>query len=194
MNDLDLVGSVGRQLRSARLARGTSVSQLAQASGVSVSAIRKVEAGASSPSFQTIIKLTNQLGLVIDEVLARAQASDGQVQVIRALPHNDKAVSELAFGDLDDALLSGRVIELPARGHQLYPLGPEPGSSFAYVLEGSVALVFDDDSTEDLSAADAYHMVDQPPRVVRNASGKPARVLFVKDEQSRQKSVSGDLG
>ena len=193
MEDLDLVGSVGRQLRSARLARGSSVSQLAQASGVSVSAIRKVEAGASSPSFQTIIKLTNQLGLVIDEVLARAQASDGQVQVIRAVPRNDKAISELAFGDLDDALLSGRVIELPAHGHRLYPLGPESGSSFAYVLEGSVALVFDDDSTENLSGADAYHMVDQPPRVVRNASGKPARVLFVKDDQSRQTLMNADL-
>lgn len=192
MDDLDLVGSVGRQLRTARLARGQSVSQLAHASGVSVSAIRKVETGISSPSFQTIIKLTRQLGLVIDEVLARAQASDGMVQVIRAVPRKADTMSDMAFGDLDDALLSGRVIELPAHGHQLYPLGPEAGPSFAYVLEGAVALVFDDESAQRLDAADAYHMVAKPPRVVRNPWGTPARVLFVKDERIRGQASQAD--
>ncbi len=59
---------LGVELQRLREARGLTVEELADKSGVSVSTIRKIEGGSHTPLSETIARLARPLDLSFDEV------------------------------------------------------------------------------------------------------------------------------
>jgi transcriptional regulator with XRE-family HTH domain/mannose-6-phosphate isomerase-like protein (cupin superfamily) len=68
--------SVGAQLRERRQAAGVSLRQFARDLGVSASFVSQIENGKSQPSVATLYTICSKLNLSVDELFARAGATD----------------------------------------------------------------------------------------------------------------------
>ncbi|MBI3505629.1 MAG: helix-turn-helix transcriptional regulator [Proteobacteria bacterium] len=75
---------MGARLRTERAARGWSIEQLAEASGVSRAMISKVERAEASPTSALLGRLSGALGLTVSTLLARAEADAGRGRIVRA--------------------------------------------------------------------------------------------------------------
>jgi transcriptional regulator with XRE-family HTH domain len=68
--------ALGRRVRAARSARGWTLDQLAEHSGVSRRMIVNVESGSSSPSITTLLRLANGLGLTLADLVSDTDQPD----------------------------------------------------------------------------------------------------------------------
>lgn len=73
MSDAD----IGARIRTERLERGWSLTELAERSGVSRAMINKVERGESSPTASLLGRLSGAFGLTLSTLLARAEGARG---------------------------------------------------------------------------------------------------------------------
>lgn len=181
--------NLGRQIRLLRERRGLSLNDLARQSGVSVTAIRNIEAGRANPGLMTMVAITGRLGLSIDEFVNRIRHANKTVHVSRAPGSAQRAPIQRQLSELYEPNLRGRMLTLPAGTDMVASRKAETGPHFAYVLEGMVQLTTKDGSAHALSAGDSIHIADQPPRIVANRGRRVARMLWVKD--SRGDAASG---
>ncbi len=72
------------RIRREREARGWSIAELAEASGVSRAMISKVERAEASPTASLLGRLSGALGLTVSALLARAEADGGGGRLARA--------------------------------------------------------------------------------------------------------------
>ena len=64
--------SLGKQIKKYRKQRGIAQDKLAHLAGIAFSTLAKIEAGsAKQPTFDTIEKIANALGISIDELAGR---------------------------------------------------------------------------------------------------------------------------
>jgi len=74
--------ALGQHVRSLRRARGLTQENLASRAGLSVDAVRRMEAGLYSPSMRTVVKLCHGLGLSRSTLFASLEEPD-------ATPHHE---------------------------------------------------------------------------------------------------------
>ena len=162
---------IGRQLRLLREKSGRSLSQLAEAAGLSERAVRELEAGRTNPSLTTVVGIVDALGVSLDEVVAAARSDP-------AASHTPAAA--ILQGDVD---LSAQ-LPRPRMQARLVRLGSleigrdAPSAAvFAHVLAGAVHVNIDgEDAT--LRPGDSLHAQAGVPRTWR-ASAEGGQVLMV---------------
>jgi len=133
----------GARLRLARQARGFSQQQLATMAGVSRQAVSAVESGQSDPSLRAALRLTQALGMTVEEVfgsfspapqvVARPVAPLGGEgarvtlapvgQGLVALPLSGATVSRAGFLPAG-GLATGRADSEPGAAEPVRPIGP----------------------------------------------------------------------
>jgi transcriptional regulator with XRE-family HTH domain len=79
--DMTSQEDVGYRIRELRQSRKLSLRALAQKSGVAVSFLSKIEAGRSSPTLATLLKILEALDTSAPEFFAIAAAGDDDVLV-----------------------------------------------------------------------------------------------------------------
>lgn len=79
--------SIGQKLRAARLRKGLTQEQLAEAVGVGVTHISHLETGAGTVSLKVFIAMLNRLECSADEVLCK--------EITRAKPYVDSWLADL---------------------------------------------------------------------------------------------------
>jgi len=174
---------LGRQIRLLRERRGLSLNHLARQSGISVTGIRNIEFGRANPGLLTVVAILDVLGVSIDELVGLARRAGKTVHVSRAAeaaPARDISVQH-PLSEIDRPRMRGAMVTLPAGTDMLTARKSEAGPHFAFVLDGRVRVTLNDGTHHDLAAGDAIHIADHPPRVVANAGGRAARLLWVKD-------------
>ncbi|MGE5147463.1 MAG: helix-turn-helix domain-containing protein [Candidatus Eiseniibacteriota bacterium] len=179
------LGNLGREIRRLRERLRWSLKRLAKESGVSITAIRKIELGEANPGLVTILAIVEALGEPIDQVIGLARAKSPTVTVKRAaeLTATGERVpaTRSLTGALGDADMFGRIVTLPPHTTLAGADRTNDGARFGFVLEGTVRLTLSDGTVCDLSAGDSYHTVERPPQILANGSHRTARVLQVKD-------------
>ena len=75
----DVTGPLAARLKTEREARGWSVAELAERSGVSRAMISKVERAEASPTAALLGKLSGAFGLTLSALLARAEQASGRL-------------------------------------------------------------------------------------------------------------------
>ena len=80
----DVTGPLAARLKTEREARGWSVAELAERSGVSRAMISKVERAEASPTAALLGKLSGAFGLTLSALLARAEQASGRAGAARA--------------------------------------------------------------------------------------------------------------
>jgi transcriptional regulator with XRE-family HTH domain len=182
------LANLGRQIRGLREGRRWSLKRLAKESGISITAIRKIELGEANPGLLTILAIVDALGEPIDRVIGLARAQSSTIRVTRASEQRaaDRVPSSrnLTAG-LTDPSVVGRVVTLPPRTSIAAADRGNDGPQFGFVLEGAVRLTLSDGTVKDLSAGDSFHTVEPSPTIIANAGTKAAQLLQVKDGKGR---------
>lgn len=169
---------LGQHLRERRLAAGFTMRRLAEASGVSVAAIRALEAGGTNPSLPTVILVVEALGTTIDRALSAVRAARGRVVVTRA--GTGRCGQPLSAG-LAEAVLQAATILLAPKATGPVPPPLERHAAMCMVLDGTLAVTTAEGDRIVLETGDSYHA---EPRVVQgwaNAGHRPVRLLCAAD-------------
>lgn len=171
---------LGTRLRTARLARGLTMRELASRAGLTESFISQVERDVSSPSIASLQRICRALGLSVAELLQ----DDGAAG--RLVRREDRHVVDYpGLGARDEFLTSdvrGRLqlilstIE-PGGGTGGEPYAHESDEECVLVLEGSLDLWVGDERYH-LEEGDAITYSSRVPHRNTNPGTAPARVLF----------------
>ncbi len=172
---------VGRRLRELRTERGLSLRALAQASGVSVTAISQIEKNRVSPSVSTLQQLATALGVPVIAFFQR-QPEPRRVVYIQA---TDRTRIELPGGTLERLAADMPGLCMEPMLLQLEPgadSGPDSivhlGHEFVFCLSGAFEYEIDG-TTYPLGPGDSLLFEADLPHYWRNPGDEPATALIV---------------
>lgn len=182
--------SMGDRIRSARKAKGWTLSQLSELTSLSISFLSQIERGACAPSIASLHTICDQIGISVPEALGfpdkNGDARSESEPVIRAgqalLIH--LAGSPVGYEYLSGAF-PGRLMEIllnrfPA-GYKS-PLSPHKREEFGFVLSGHISIRIGD-RQYDLEPKDTYHFPASIPHSYATRAEEGAEVLVVSTER-----------
>ena len=181
----DLDARLGARVKLERAARGWSLTDLAQRSGVSRAMINKVERGEASPTASLLGRLSGAFGLTLSALLARTEMNRAG-RLVRAddqLRWSDPATGymrrQVAPAPGSDLPLDLVQVELPAGAAVSFPAAAYAfGRQLVWVLDG--ALTFIEGNTEHtLTAGDCLELGPPTDCTFRNDKKRPCRYAVV---------------
>lgn len=175
---------LGRYLHEQRKAAGLTLQILSERAEVGVASIRALEAGRTSPSLTTVLRVVGALGLTIDRVVAEAMATDARVVVTRAAKLHGQAGQSLSEG-LEDATLNARRVELAPGGLYKLPSSLSEAPSFCMVINGTLVAATGKADRVRLSAGDSYLARPGEVQAWANTGTEPAHLICVSDRTPR---------
>ena len=181
LEDERALGRLGRGLERVRRERNLHQSDLARLAGVTPSAISQAEAGRRGLSLDTLLLLSERLGMGLDELLAAAPTG-GYV-----LARHPRTPADPITALLDDpkAGLRAYLVRL-GPGESGAPEFPHKGAELVLVASGLVQLTIGDD-TPVLRAGDVALATTVAVTGWRNLMNGPALLFWVlRDEPPRK--------
>jgi transcriptional regulator with XRE-family HTH domain len=174
--------TLGEALRALRQTRGWSLTDLAEASGVPISTISKIENAQMSPSLVHAINLASaleaNLGFLVDRGGSALHSVVRKGRAARLdLPEMDLVLHDLQ-GDFARGLLEARLGEIAPEGRSGDEPMTHPGEEICYVLEGSMTYEIEGEC-HDLGPGDAIHFKCSAPHIWRNSAPGTTRVLWI---------------
>jgi transcriptional regulator with XRE-family HTH domain len=170
---------LGRRLRELRRTGGYPLAEVAEATGISTSFISHIENGKSDITIGRLLRLADFYSIDISDLLPGRRGPEPEV--IRKgehshMPSPDERLEIFLLGpDLRRRMVPMLTsYELGGKTADTFSM---EGENFLYVLEGKVAVTWDDGHEIVLDAGDsAYFEADLPHRYANVGSG-PARLL-----------------
>lgn len=181
-------GDIGATVRRLRKAAGLTLDGLSKRSRLSRAAISKIERGAASPTYDTLVKLAEGLGTEIEALIApNSTGSPGPVITRHGggAPQADARYRHFLLApDFRGRRLYAFETEVLARDPaDISPFDRHASEDVIYVLGGLVAVHFEGHPTAYLAAGDALQMDGRVPHaLVRRddpTTATPPRVLWV---------------
>ena len=175
-------GRLARGLTAVRRQLGLTQQELARIAGVTPSAISQAESGTRGLSLDTVVAISERLGVTVDRLLASdAPRSYHLARHDRSRRLPDRQVTAL----LSDSMLGLRayLVDLAA-GESSFPPFEHRGIALITVLRGLVQVDLDDDRPV-VRAGDALVVEDGAVRAWRNLRGEPARLQWVLRDEHR---------
>jgi XRE family transcriptional regulator, regulator of sulfur utilization len=174
---------IGAVLHGIRLAQKLSLDKVAATSGVSKSMLSQIERDLTNPTFATLWRLANALGVTIEDLLRGTNRDRGiEVTAAHAVPSLSSADSKCLVRILSPMELTGRYewYEMRFGPHGELVSDPhEPGTvEHLTVVEGRVGVESAGERQELGRGATAQYRGDQP-HAIRNLTARNARVFVV---------------
>lgn len=177
--------AVGARLRDARKARGLTLMQLSEQSGIAVSTISKAERGDIALTYDKFAALAHALQLDFDAIFGRAKRAAASpmepaftasgAQMIYDTPNYE-------YGMLANDLTGKRMV--PMRAHvRARKLSDFPdyirhsGEEFVFLLDGTLELRFETGKVFQLKQGDSLYFDSSVGHVYLSTGKKPAEVL-----------------
>ncbi|WP_319518023.1 XRE family transcriptional regulator [uncultured Martelella sp.] len=139
--------SVSRILSDLRRENGWTLAEVSKRTGVSISALSKIENGQSQPAYSVLTRLSGGLGLDFADLLEGKAARPSFARAARAITRkgegrhleNDMGAYRMLSTELADKALTPMVIDIPPRDDNTTPArSTHSGEEFVYVLTGDV--------------------------------------------------------
>ena len=141
---------LGAEIKAQRAARGWTLEELSQRSGVSIAAISKIEKGQSRPSFDTLLSIARCLKMNFVDIMDGVSASQPPVALARLSTTKAEEAELFSTPFYDYRVHSGSLkskvmvpLRMTIRNHEPPPLEDwslHDGEEFVFVLSG--VLVF----------------------------------------------------
>jgi len=189
--------AVGARLRDARKARGLTLMQLSEQSGIAVSTISKAERGDIALTYDKFAALAHALRLEFDAIFGRgrraaansAASSAASPAVSHITPTFTASGQQMIYdtpnyeyGMLANDLTGKRMV--PMRAHvRARKLSDFPdfirhsGEEFVFLLHGSLELRFETGAVFELKPGDSLYFDSSVGHVYLSTGKKPAEVL-----------------
>jgi transcriptional regulator with XRE-family HTH domain len=178
MDSDDLARTIGARVRDARSARGWTLDQLAESTGLSRRAVVNVEQGSTNPSIATLLRLSEALGIGLPSLVEPApghrlrvtRAGDGPV--LWTGEHGGRAVLVAGTDSPDVHELWDWTLG-PGDEHrsEAHPRGT---AELLHVLEGELVVRCGDEESR-LGAGDAISFPGDVDHAYLNDGSAPAR-------------------
>jgi transcriptional regulator with XRE-family HTH domain len=167
------LASVGPRLRALRRRRGTTLAQLAEVTGISVSTLSRLESGGRKPTLELLLPLARAHQVALDELVDAPATGDPRVHprpIVRDgvtfLPLTRRPGGVQAFKQI-----------LPPRAPAGEPhLQSHEGYEWLYVLSGRVRLLLGANDLT-LTAGEVAEFDTRVPHYVGNPGPGPAELL-----------------
>ena len=174
----DVLTAVGPRLRTLRQQRGSTLTELAATTGISVSTLSRLESGQRRPTLELLLPLARAHRVPLDELVGAPQTGDPRVyarpitafgQVILPLSRNPGGAQ--AFKHI---IAAGERQEPEPKTHE--------GYEWLYVLSGKLRLVLGEHDLV-LPAGEAAEFDTRVPHWFGGAGGGPVEFLSIFDRQ-----------
>jgi transcriptional regulator with XRE-family HTH domain len=170
---------LGKNLRALRLRLGRSLTEVADATGLSASFLSMVETGNSDIAIGRLLRVTQYYGVQIADVVP---GEPPHHQVIHAgeRQHLTFAEEGLDVQFLADAKYPLRplLVRFEPGGGMVEPVR-DAGDAFLYVLTGEIVVNVDGAGTVVLAQGDSVYLPAERGRLYRNHTDEPAVLLSV---------------
>ncbi|AXF02625.1 helix-turn-helix domain-containing protein [Paraburkholderia hospita] len=177
--------AVGARLRDARKARGLTLMQLSEQSGIAVSTISKAERGDIALTYDKFAALAHALQLEFDAIFGRAKRSGASSIVPTFTASGQQMIYDTPnyeYGMLANDLTGKRMV--PMRAHvRARKLSDFPdyirhsGEEFVFLLDGTLELRFETGAVFQLKPGDSLYFDSSVGHVYLSTGKKPAEVL-----------------
>ena len=171
----DVLAGAGPRLRALRRARGATLANLADETGLTPSTLSRLETGRVRPTLEQLLPLARAHGVSIDELVQAPQTGDPRI--------NLRPVRRFGLTIVPLALRPGGVqvykaVYPPAgRESTLAPQSHE-GYQMFYVLDGAVRFVLGDQDFR-MSPGEAADFDTRVPHWIGSADSRPAELLML---------------
>jgi transcriptional regulator with XRE-family HTH domain len=178
-----LMGTIGRELRALRKARGLTLEELARRSEVSMGLISQIERGLGNPSFNTLVQLAHALNVPIGRLFHTVGETSPVVRTDRRrlldihMGGPTEAIHALMSPSLDGAL-EAIWVEAPVGYDTSATPFTHPGEEFGLILEGRHQ-VFLDGVRHDLGPGDSITYPSTIPHWYRNPGPDVVQAVWV---------------
>ncbi|MEV0326773.1 XRE family transcriptional regulator [Micromonospora echinospora] len=167
-----VLAGVGARLRALRTRRGTTLTQLAQTTGISVSTLSRLESGQRRPTLELLLPLARAHQVPLDDLVGAAPTADPRVHPRPIVRHG---MTFLPLTRRPGGLQAFKQIIPPHT-----PTDPQPntheGYEWLYVLSGRVRLILGDHDLI-LTAGEVAEFDTRLPHAVANPDPRPAELL-----------------
>ncbi|MFE6779938.1 helix-turn-helix domain-containing protein [Streptomyces sp. NPDC057702] len=190
MADEDLahvLTGVGPRLRALRTARGLTLAQLGEATGISLSTLSRLESGQREPTLKLLLPLARTHGVPLDELVGAPATGDPRVHPRPFTRHGQTWIPLTRFlGGLHayKQILPVRPPDERGRPAQ----GSHEGYEWLYVLSGRLLLALGDHDLV-LTAGEAAEFDTRTPHGVANAGDHPVEWLALYGAQGERMHV-----
>lgn len=183
--------ALGRRLKALRKARGMTLEAAAAATGMSRAALSKIERGAMSPTYETLLKIADGFAMDVGPLLQGGVQERGAAEVTRAdaggwrrAAHYDHrliapGLARRAFGALETEVTATSIEDYAEWSRH-------ESEDLFYVLSGRVALYLEGREPIDLGVGDAVqfdgrlaHAVVALPDEAAPEGRPRARILWI---------------
>jgi transcriptional regulator with XRE-family HTH domain len=181
--DSQVLALVGPRLRELRKKRGTTLARLADATGISVSTLSRLESGERKPTLELLLPLARAHQVPLDELVGAPEVGDPRVRLkpvqrhgatIMALTHNPGGVQAFKM------IIPPERCEPEARTHE--------GYEWLYVLAGELRLVLADHDLV-MKAGEAAEFDTRLPHWFGSTGSAPVEVLSLFGPQGERMHV-----
>ncbi|MFV2100891.1 helix-turn-helix domain-containing protein [Micromonospora sp. LOL_024] len=167
-----VLAAVGPRLRALRKHRGTTLSELADTTGISVSTLSRLESGHRRPTLELLLPLARAHQVPLDELVGAPTVGDPRV---RARPIVRHGMTFLPLTRRPGGLQAFKQILPPHT-----PTDPQPqsheGYEWLYVLSGQLRLHLGDHDLT-LTPGEVAEFDTRVPHCVANPGNEPTEVL-----------------
>jgi transcriptional regulator with XRE-family HTH domain len=187
--------AVGTRLRSLRKHKGLTLKELSQASGVPLSTLSKIELGLASLNYGKFMLIAQALNVDMSVLLQATDKFDamhllaGKVLKASSLEHDEYSSGnyqhKFLFSETSGKAMTPILATVFSREvTDFNEFIKHPGQEFAFVLSGSVNIVFENGNSITLKKNEAAYFDSTVGHVYLSRSKEPARVLAVCSDRS----------
>jgi len=175
--------NVGPRLRELRKRRQTTLADLAELTGISVSTLSRLESGDRRPTLELLLPLARAHGVTLDELVDAPPTGDPRVH-LRPVTHHGMTMVPLT--QRSGGIQAYKLVIRPGRGR---PPEPDPqsheGYEWLYVLNGRLRLVLAEHDVV-LAPGEAAEFDTRTPHWFGPADAEPVEFLSLFGKQGER--------
>jgi transcriptional regulator with XRE-family HTH domain len=182
-DDLDqTLDAVGPRLRTLRRQRDLTLTDLAAATGVSVSTLSRLESGERRPTLELLLPLAKVHGVTLDELVDAPPTGDPRVHLRPVQRHG---VTMVPLTRRAGGIQAFKLVVAPGKGNA--DPGPQAheGYEWLYVLDGRLRLVLAEHDVV-LDPGEAAEFDTRVPHWFGSADERPVELLSLFGKQGER--------
>jgi transcriptional regulator with XRE-family HTH domain len=180
-----VLAAVGPRLRALRKQRGTTLTQLAEVTGISVSTLSRLESGGRKPTLELLLPLAWAHQVPLDELVGAPATGDPRVHPRPIVRHG---VTFLPLTRRPGGLQAFKQIIPPGTPAEPLELQTHEGYEWLYVLSGRVRLLLGEHDLV-LTPGEVAEFDTRVPHCIANAGRGPAEILTLFGPQGERLHV-----
>ncbi|GLW07019.1 hypothetical protein Misp01_21490 [Microtetraspora sp. NBRC 13810] len=183
---MNVLSAVGPRLRALRRDRGTTLAQLSETTGISVSTLSRLESGQRRPTLELLLPLAKAHGVQLDELVGAPSTGDPRVHM-RPFTRHGRTYVPLTR-NLGGLLAYKHIIPAGRPGEEAPEQQIHQGYEWLYVLSGRLRLLLGEHDLV-LTSGEAAEFDTRTPHAFANAGTRPVEFLAIFGPQGERMHV-----